>query len=97
MSIEKYTRTIVRYRATCDTCKKVFPEAHNERAAEWDLRSHNCGEHRPEHDSTGGYRGILGGFSVRCVCGSRWVVDRPGTPFSCPDDPRNESNSNEQA
>jgi hypothetical protein len=45
------------------------------------------GEHRREHDSTGGHRGILGGYMVRCVCGESWVSQNPSEAFMCPADP----------
>lgn len=40
--------------------------------------------HRPRHDSTGGYRGILGGFNENCVCGAHWVRDDLAEPWQCP-------------
>jgi hypothetical protein len=54
--------------------------------AEAELRGHRCGEHRRQYDSTGGYRGILGGWNVYCVCGASYVTEDPTEPFACPKD-----------
>ena len=84
--IEDKTKTVRRYTAVCDSCGRRFYEQSSLSAAEWDLKSHKCGEHRQAHDSTGGYRGILGGWNVSCVCGEHWVDHEGNTPFKCPKD-----------
>lgn len=84
MSIE--TRTVLRYYAVCDDCGRRYASQPRETMAEADLRDHKCGEHRQEHDSTGGWRGVLGGWNVHCVCGARWVTEDPSEPFKCPND-----------
>lgn len=76
---------MTRYRATCYTCDRKFG-LNTKQGAEWDLRTHECGTHRQQHDSTGGYRGILGGRNITCICGARWVCFEDGTPFKCPNE-----------
>jgi len=77
---------ITRYVATCDKCGRKFSPQPRKSMSERDLAWHECGVHRKEHDSTGGYRGILGGYNVHCVCGEHYVTDDPDAPFSCPKD-----------
>lgn len=76
-------RKVTRYTPTCEKCGWRGNTSYRRSYAERDLESHRCGEHRQAHDSTGGFRGILGGYNVRCVCGERWVADA-GEPFRCP-------------
>lgn len=77
------TKAVTRYTPVCEECGWRGHSSHRREYAERDLDSHPCGEHRQAHDSTGGFRGILGGYNVRCVCGESWVVDG-GEPFTCP-------------
>lgn len=42
------------------------------------------GYHRSLHNSTGGHRGILGGYTVECVCGAKWVEEASTKKFECP-------------
>lgn len=83
--IEK--RNSPRYIGICDNCGWKTNSVWKESVAERDLSWHKCGEHRQKHDSTGGYRGILGGFNMRCVCGEGWVVDDLSVGFHCPKNP----------
>lgn len=80
------TRKVMRYRALCDNCNWSGDWLYNEQYATQALSRHKCGEHRRVHDSTGGYRGILGGWNVRCVCGAAWVVQNSSEKFKCPMD-----------
>lgn len=82
MSIE--TKLVTRYVAVCDSCGRRFGSVASEGMAEWDLRTHKCGEHREQHDSTGGFRGILGGWNRDCVCGAHYVSETESEPFKCP-------------
>lgn len=84
--IEDKTKVVRRYTAVCDSCCRRFYERARRDAAEWDLKTHKCGEHRQAHDSTGGYRGILGGYNVSCVCGEHWVDHDGNATFHCPKD-----------
>lgn len=76
---------VTRYRATCSTCDRKFG-MNTKQGAEWDLRTHECGVHRQQHDNTGGWRGILGGWNIRCVCGARYVTEDDSAAFHCPKD-----------
>jgi len=89
MSVEEVQ--VTQFIATCDTCGRKFGRVPRRSMAESDLRTHKCGEHRREHDSTGGFRGILGGWNVSCVCGAHWMTENPSEPFACPKDPANPS------
>lgn len=80
--IEKKVRT--RYVYVCDDCGWKGDETSTVEYAARSERGHRCGEHRQQHDSTGGYRGILGGYNVYCICGARWTTQTPGEPFACP-------------
>lgn len=84
MTVQEIPSTL--YKAVCDDCGRAFFPRRRKSIAEWDLKDHECGVHRQAHDSTGGYRGILGGWNVSCVCGERWVDHDGNTPFRCPKD-----------
>ena len=86
---------VTRYRAVCDHCGRRFGLGSSQ-SAEYDLRTHECGEHRRQYDNTGGFRGILGGWNVSCVCGESWVVPDPSTPFACPQGERELMESGEE-
>jgi hypothetical protein len=79
--------TVKRYTAVCDSCGWKSSPNPREVYAEHDLDIHKCGDHREAHDSTGGFRGILGGYNRRCVCGSHYISDVPDE-FRCPKDDR---------
>lgn len=74
-----------RYRPVCDSCDWRGDSGYSRKHAEYDLRNHKCGEHREQHDFTGGYRGILGGYNRYCVCGERYVSEALDL-FKCPKD-----------
>jgi hypothetical protein len=82
MSIQEVK--VTRFVATCDDCGRKFAQVPRLSMANADLAGHKCGEHRQAHDSTGGFRGILGGWNVYCVCGVHYVADDPAAPFACP-------------
>jgi hypothetical protein len=42
--------------------------------------------HAEEYDSSGGYRGILRGRNISCICGAHWVATDSRVPFACPND-----------
>lgn len=84
MSIHEIPTTV--YKAVCDTCGRSYEPRRRRALAASDLIRHECGVHRREHDSTGGHRGILAGWNVRCICGEAWVEDATGKPFKCPKD-----------
>lgn len=76
-------RKVTRYTPVCPVCGWRGVSVVRRSYAERDLARHPCGVHRESHDSTGGFRGILGGYNRRCVCGERYVSDA-GEPFACP-------------
>lgn len=75
----------VRYRPKCDKCGWHGTPNRFENHARRDLDRHPCGEHREAHDSTGGFRGILGGRNRFCVCGAHYV-SHFDEAFKCPRD-----------
>src|SRR5690554_5007992 len=80
---KRYTRHVF----VCDECGwRGDPERTKEAAQrDGDTHSSRCGQHGEEYDSTGGYRGILGGYNRRCICGARYISEL-GEPFACPKD-----------
>lgn len=74
---------VTRYRPVCDKCGWEGGSVYRKSFAERELSNHKCGEHREVYSSDGGYRGILGGFTRRCVCGGRYISDTLDA-FVCP-------------
>ena len=83
------TSAVTRYTPVCDDCGWKGSPSPRREIADRDLSFHKCGEHREAPNSTGGYRGILGGFNRYCVCGARYVSEGGNEVFDCP---RNEGN-----
>lgn len=80
------TRKLTRYRFVCEECTYKSILYQRTEDAERDERRHECGVHREEHDSTGGYRGILGGYNRHCICGARYTSESGMEKFQCPRD-----------
>jgi hypothetical protein len=78
-------KQVTRYYPECDACGWKGSPSYRREMAQHDFDRHPCGRHYQAHDSTGGFRGILGGYNVYCVCGARYV-DYDGSPFHCPRD-----------
>lgn len=76
-------RKVTRYRPLCDNCGWTGDSAYRKIFAERQLSIHKCGEHGEVHSNTGGYRGILGGYVRKCLCGERYVSDTLDK-FVCP-------------
>lgn len=78
-------KRVIRYTFTCETCGYNGGSRARRTLAEADEQVHalTCGRHFEAHDSTGGYRGILGGYNRYCVCGAHYVTENIDE-FKCP-------------
>lgn len=77
---------VTMFAAVCDDCGRTYGRHPRRIMAEDDLARHECGVHRQQHDSAGGFRGVLGGWNVSCICGKTYVTQNPSDPFHCPAD-----------